>query len=78
MITETLGNKKYTLRRVDYQIVGESEALYIEVAIEEDLEFSTRKYNYGLQLSNDETAYFMTTVGGMTPYILSKLVEVGA
>ena len=78
MITETYGNKKYTLRKVDYQVVGESESLYIEVYIAEDVEFGVREYNYGLQLTHDETQYFMSTIGGMTEYIMQKLIEAGA
>lgn len=78
MISQTVGSKNYTLKRVDYQTAGDQESLYIEVQIIEDLPFNTRTCTYGLQLNNEETQYFMSTIGGMTEYVMAKLIEVGA
>lgn len=78
MFEQIVGNKKYTLSRVEYRVVEGLESLYLEVDVVEDLEFGTRTHRYGTSFSSDEVVFFLSQIEGMKDYVLAKLIAADA
>ena len=76
MLEATIGNKRYTLKKISYDSYSHPGVISIEVFIEEDIPFGVNSYTYGLEFrAENEILFFEENVLGMKDYVVSKLVE---
>lgn len=78
MIEQIVGNKKYVLEKISYDIVGGKEGLYIQIKIFEDIQFGVREYFYGLNFNSEEIKFFIDGIIPLKDYIVSRLIELNA
>ena len=78
MIEQVVGNKKYVLEKIIYDVVGGSESVYIQLKIIEDIPFGVNEYSYGLSFNQDEIPYFVQSIVGLKEYVVGKLIELNA
>lgn len=79
MITRTIDTKKYTLEKIDYDLVGGNESLYLQFKIEQDVEFGVRTYYYGMTVTPENTQAFLGILGGaFTDAVIERLINENA
>lgn len=78
-LTQTIGSKKYTLEKIEYNVVGETESLYLQFKIEQDIEFGVRTYYYGFNATPESLNAMMEQLGqGFAGIVIQRLLDENA
>ena len=79
MLETTIENKRYTLKRINYDANVAPGVISIEVLIEEDIPFGVNSYIYGIEIrTEDEILFFESNISAMKDYVVARLVELKA
>jgi len=75
MIEQIIGDKKYTLSKIDYNFANGVPSLYIEVSVIKDIEFGVVDYIYGMGFNEEEILVYEQNISSMTEYVVQKLLD---